>query len=196
MPLFGGGGQSRSLQDVEQEIGGVDRRRGAFASDLTAQEFWLLRSQGYTPVGLVMGNSVFSMGITGGIATALRGLARGELTEYTELMYDARQLALSRMKREADELGADGVVGVDFEVIHHGTDVMEVWAVGTAVKQTGQQMEAEGVKVVISTDSGGRTTARVEPLPMEAAVANARPMSKAGGDLATMLNMLDDLTNK
>ncbi|MDA8146129.1 MAG: heavy metal-binding domain-containing protein [Thermaerobacter sp.] len=196
MPLFGGGGQSRSLQDVEQEIGGVDRRRGAFTSDLTAQEFWLLRSQGYTPVGLVMGNSVFSMGITGGIATALRGLARGELTEYTELMYDARQLALSRMKREADELGADGVVGVDFEVIHHGTDVMEVWAVGTAVKQTGQQMEAEGVKVVISTDSGGRTTARVEPLPMEAAVANARPMSKAGGDLATMLNMLDDLTNK
>ncbi|MDA8066253.1 MAG: heavy metal-binding domain-containing protein [Thermaerobacter sp.] len=196
MPLFGGGRQSRPLQDVEQEIGGVDRSRGAFTSDLTAQEFWLLRSQGYTPVGLVMGNSVFSMGITGGIATALRGLARGELTEYTELMYDARQLALSRMKREADELGADGVVGVDFEVIHHGTDVMEVWAVGTAVKQTGQQMEAEGVKVVISTDSGGRTTARVEPLPMEAAVANARPMSKAGGDLATMLNMLDDLTNK
>jgi uncharacterized protein YbjQ (UPF0145 family) len=196
MPLFGGGRQSRPLQDVEQEIRGVDRSRGAFTSDLTAQEFWLLRSQGYTPVGLVMGNSVFSMGITGGIATALRGLARGELTEYTELMYDARQLALSRMKREADELGADGVVGVDFEVIHHGTDVMEVWAVGTAVKQTGQQMEAEGVKVVISTDSGGRTTARVEPLPMEAAVANARPMSKAGGDLATMLNMLDDLTNK
>ena len=149
MPLFGGGRQSRPLQDVEQEIRGVDRSRGAFTSDLTAQEFWLLRNQGYTPVGLVMGNSVFSMGITGGIATALRGLARGELTEYTELMYDARQLALSRMKREADELGADGVVGVDFEVIHHGTDVMEVWAVGTAVKQTGQSAQGSQAQVMV-----------------------------------------------
>ncbi len=139
MPLFGGGGQqTSSMQQVEQEIASVNLGRGAFSSDLTGQEFWLLKDQGYTPVALVMGNRVFSMGIVGGLATALRGIARGELTEYTQLMYDARQLAMSRMKREADQLGADGIVGVDFQIVHHGTDIMEVWAVGTAVKYTGQ----------------------------------------------------------
>ncbi|MDA8065528.1 MAG: heavy metal-binding domain-containing protein [Thermaerobacter sp.] len=193
MPLFGGGGQTRSLQDVEQEIRSVDQRQGAFTSDLTAQEFWLLRSQGYTPVGLVMGNSVFSMGVTGGIATALRGLARGELTEYTELMYDARQLALSRMKREADELGADGVVGVDFQIVHHGTDVMEVWAVGTAVKQTGQPAQSSQAQVIVSAGSPSQSTAQmITPPPVTAAQATPQPLSPGAGQ---MLNILKDLTN-
>lgn len=152
MSMFRGGkAQNRSLEEVEEEIRSVDPAKGAFTSDLTGQEFWLLRDQGYTPVGLVMGNSVFSMGVTGGIATALKGLVRGELTQYTELMYDARRLAMARMKREADELGADGVVGVDFQITHHGTDVMEVWAVGTAIKRTAPAGEGAKAQVVVQT---------------------------------------------
>lgn len=151
MAPFGGSKQNRSLDDVEKEISSVDPRRGAFTSDLSGQEFWLIRDQGYMPVGLVMGNSVFSMGVTGGIATALKGLARGELTQYTELMYDARQLAMARMKREADELGADGVVGVKFQITHHGTDVMEVWALGTAIRFVGSEKPQSRAQVVIDT---------------------------------------------
>lgn len=152
MSFLGGGKgqQNRTLEDVEKEIQSVNFTKGAFTSDLTGHEFWLIRDQGYIPVGLVMGNSVFSMGVAGGIATALRGLARGELTQYTELMYDARRLAMARMKREADELGADGVVGVDFQVTHHGTDVMEVWAVGTAIKHVGKG-EGSQAQVVVPT---------------------------------------------
>jgi len=140
MGMFRGGGApktQRDLQEVEEELKRFDPRHGAFTSDLSGQEFWLIADAGYLPMGLVLGNSVFSMGISGGIATALRGLARGELVEYTQLMYDARELALARMKREADELGADGIVGVKLQVEHHG-DVMEVTAIGTAVKKVGE----------------------------------------------------------
>ncbi|MDA8145751.1 MAG: hypothetical protein M0Z27_06795 [Thermaerobacter sp.] len=67
MPLFGGGGgRSRSLQEVEQEMKGVDRSRGDFAPGLTVQELGLFQSQGYIPAGSVMGNSVFSMGLPAG----------------------------------------------------------------------------------------------------------------------------------
>ncbi|MCY0887081.1 MAG: YbjQ family protein [Alicyclobacillaceae bacterium] len=121
------------LRDVEREIES-NRHGGPFTSDLTGQEFWLVMDRGYVPVGFVLGNSVFSMGVSGGIATALRGLARGELKEYTQLMYDARELALARMKREAENLGADGIVGVNLEISHHG-DIMEVTATGTAVRK-------------------------------------------------------------
>jgi len=105
--------------------------------------------KGYIPVGLVLGNSVFSMGLTGGIATAFRGLARGELKELTQLMYDARGLALARMKKEADQLGADGIIGVDIQINQHG-DIMEVTAVGTAIKKTTERPESKDQVVVQS----------------------------------------------
>jgi uncharacterized protein YbjQ (UPF0145 family) len=88
------------------------------------------------------------MGVTGGLATALRGLARGELVEYTELMYDARRLALARMKAEADALGADFVVGVKINITHHG-DIMEVMAVGTAVKKVSEPQNKAQVVVPV-----------------------------------------------
>jgi len=125
---------SRPLADVEKILREVDWQHGAALSDLTAGDFWLLADRGFVPLGLVLGNSVFSMGIVGGLATGLRGLARGELVELTELMYDARRLALARMKAEADSLAADAVVGVKISIMHHG-DTMEVTAVGTAVKK-------------------------------------------------------------
>ncbi len=74
------------------------------------------------------------MGVTGGIKSWARGLIKGEIKELTQLMYDARSLALRRMEEEAARLGADGVVGVDIVVNHHG-DLMEVTATGTAIKR-------------------------------------------------------------
>src|SRR5436309_4249216 len=89
------------------------RRQMAFTSDLSGQEFWLVVDKGYTPLGLVLGNSVYSMGALGGFLSGLRGQFRGEVTEVTRLMYDARELALQRMRHEAETLGADGVIGVE-----------------------------------------------------------------------------------
>jgi uncharacterized protein YbjQ (UPF0145 family) len=53
-------------------------------------------------------------------------------------MYQARELALSRMQFEADQLGADGVIGVDIKIeFLHNSEWMEVTAIGTAVRWVG-----------------------------------------------------------
>ena len=70
----------------------------AFTSDLSGQEFWLVVDKGYEPLGLVLGNCVFSMGAMGGFLANLQGIGRGEVEQYSRLMYEARELALSRMQ--------------------------------------------------------------------------------------------------
>ena len=107
-----------------------------FTSDLSTSDFWLLMDKGWMPLGLVLGNSVYSMGVVGGLGSSLKGMAKGEVPQITELMYNARELALGRMKDEATKLGADGVVEVKLSVIPMGS-WMEVTAIGTAVKYVG-----------------------------------------------------------
>lgn len=126
------------MEGIQAELQDLKGDGGAATSNLSALDFWLLRDAGFEPLGFVLGNSVMSMGLGGGIATALKGLQRGELTQLTQLMYSARELSLRRMKAEADALGADSVVNVQMEIIHRGEDVMEVVATGTAVRKTGE----------------------------------------------------------
>ncbi|HMA36493.1 MAG TPA: heavy metal-binding domain-containing protein [Chloroflexia bacterium] len=129
----------------------------AFTSDLTGQEFWLVVDKGYTPLGLVLGNSVYSMGALGGWLSGFKGQFRGEVVEVTRLMYDAREMALQRMRAEADQLGADGVIGVEIKIEYlHGGQWMEVTALGTAVKYTGLR-EPSRATVVVSTSEPHRT---------------------------------------
>jgi len=123
----------------------------AFTSDLSGQEFWLIIDKGYTPMGLVLGNCVYSMGIVGNFLGNLRGnLVQGEVEQYSKLMYDARELALHRMQAEADALGADGVVGVKLTINYmNNNEWMEVTAVGTAIKYTGANSETTGKAQVV-----------------------------------------------
>ncbi len=101
-----------------------------FTSDLSGQEFWLLIDKGYTPLGLVLGNCVYSMGAMGGLIAGLKGVAGGEVGQYSKLMYDARELALTRMQAEAARLGADGVISVELKIEYmHGNEWMEITAV-------------------------------------------------------------------
>src|SRR5258708_1657875 len=82
--------------------GGWENMTGkAFTSDLSGQEFWLVVDKGYTPLGMVLGNCVYSMGMVGNFLGNLKGnLVQGEVTQYSKLMYDARELALTRMQAE------------------------------------------------------------------------------------------------
>ena len=110
----------------------------AFTSDLSGQEFWLVVDKGYQPLGLVLGNCVYSMGAVGGFLAGLKGIVRGEIEQYSQLMYEARELALNRMQAEADALGADGVVAVKLNIQYmNDGEWMEVTAVGTAIKYVG-----------------------------------------------------------
>jgi len=125
----------------------------AFTSNLTGQEFWLVADRGYMPLGMVLGNCVYSMGAFRGWMANLKGAFRGEVADVSKLMYDARELALSRMQAEADALGADGVIGVDLriEYMHEG-EWMEITAVGTAIKYVGQQAGAGGSRAQVVLD--------------------------------------------
>ena len=102
-----------------------------FTSDLSVNEFLLVREAGFTPLGLVLGSSIYHVGIQVG-----RWSKNQELDVLSQAMYHARELAMSRMEAEADVLGADGIVGVRLEVEFKewGSDIAEFIAVGTAVK--------------------------------------------------------------
>ena len=123
----------------------------AFTSDLSGQEFWLVVDKGYKPLGLVLGNCVYSMGMAGNFLGSLKGsLVQGEVTQFSQLMYDARELALHRMQAEADQLGADGVVGVKLTINYlHNNEWMEVTAVGTAIKHVGGETGGQNKAQVV-----------------------------------------------
>ena len=58
------------------------------------------------------------------------------MTVLSEAMYTARELAMTRMEEEADQLGADGIVGVRLDIGRYewGEDMAEFIAIGTAIK--------------------------------------------------------------
>jgi uncharacterized protein YbjQ (UPF0145 family) len=105
-----------------------------FTSDLSVNEFLLVREAGFRPLGLVLGSSIYHVGIQFG-----RWSKNQELEQLSQAMYHARELAMTRMEAEADALGADGIVGVrlDIEFKEFGSDLAEFIAIGTAVKADG-----------------------------------------------------------
>ena len=112
----------------------VDNR--PFTSDLNGQDFWTLLKTGYRPVSLVMGTCVYHVAHQG-MMQALKRIGRNvEMENYTQALYDARELALSRMQAEAEKEQAEGIVGARVEETSHGwgSHVIEYFAVGTAVR--------------------------------------------------------------
>lgn len=104
-------------------------------SDLTAEEMWNLASLGYMPQKLVLGTAVYSLGLVGGLKAMFKSLSRGEVTDLTSLIYDAREHAIGLIKDEASAIGADDVVGVRTH-IHDMGNLIEFMAIGTAVKRS------------------------------------------------------------
>ena len=107
-----------------------------FTSDLSGQDFWTLVQSGYMPLGLVLGTCVYHVAHRGPLAAATQSMVNTELDNYTQGLYDARELAMTRMQDEALRLGAEGIVGVHLEEKSHfwGSHVIEFLAVGTAVR--------------------------------------------------------------
>ena len=82
-----------------------------FTSDLSVNEFLLVREAGFRPLGLVLGSSIYHVGFQFG-----RWNKNQELATLSQAMYHARELAMNRMEVEADQLGADGIVGVRLDI--------------------------------------------------------------------------------
>jgi uncharacterized protein YbjQ (UPF0145 family) len=103
-------------------------------SDLTCEEMWNLASIGYMPLKLVLGTAVYSLGLVGGVMAMFKGMARGEISELSSLIYEAREHAIGLIRDEAQAIGADDVVGITTH-IHELGGLIEFMAIGTAVKR-------------------------------------------------------------
>ncbi len=110
---------------------GTGDRPVFFTSDLSVDEFLLVEQAGFDSLGLVLGSSIYHVGFQW-----QKWSVSQELPVLTGAMYDARELAMTRMEEEADLLGADGVVGVRLVFKQYAMDegVLEFQAIGTAIK--------------------------------------------------------------
>ncbi len=84
--------------------------------------------------GLVSGNTIRAKHIGKDILAGLKNIVGGELTAYTELLQEAREEAVSRMKQQAQSLGANAIVNVRFSTSSVAQGASELYAYGTAVR--------------------------------------------------------------
>ena len=81
---------------------------------------------------MVRGSTVQSRNLGHDIMAGFRTLVGGEVTDYAEMLTEARQIATGRMAKNAEELGADAVVGMRYASASVMQGAAEVIAYGTA----------------------------------------------------------------
>lgn len=130
MVMIGTASLNEAVGNIAQEVGGV------ITSDLTAVETWNIAKLGYAPMKLVIGTSVYSLGFAGGIKASLKNLVKGEIGTLTSLIYEARENSIKQLQKQAEEIGADHVLGIQTYIYDLGSGLIEFLAIGTAVRKT------------------------------------------------------------
>ena len=103
---------------------------GIFTSDFSVNEFLLVRKAGFEPIGLCVGSCIYHLGFSfAGWTSSV------ELESLSLAMYEARALAMERMRLEAARMGADGIVGVRLTVkrLEWDKNILEFVAIGTGI---------------------------------------------------------------
>ena len=85
-------------------------------------------------LGLVKGTTVQSKNVGRDFMAGMKTLVGGEIVGYTEMLTEARQIAVKRMVDEAERLNADAIVNIRFGSSSIMQGAAEVVAYGTAVK--------------------------------------------------------------
>ena len=109
----------------------------AFTSDLSAQDFFRLLAAGAVPVAFVLGTCVYHIAHQSMMQTLRQAGQNQEMLQFTQGVYEARELALTRMQAEAAQVRSSGIVGVTVDVKNHvwGEHATEFLATGTAVRR-------------------------------------------------------------
>jgi len=84
-------------------------------------------------VGLVKGNTIRARHVGRDIKAGLKSIVGGEITDYTQMMSEAREQAIQRMVEDAKKQGANAVVGMRLATSMIMQNASEVLAYGTAV---------------------------------------------------------------
>ncbi|ONI44984.1 hypothetical protein AN640_05090 [Candidatus Epulonipiscium fishelsonii] len=85
-------------------------------------------------LGLVYGSTVQSKHVGRDIGAGFKTLVGGELKGYTEMLDDARRIAVDRIKEDAKKIGADAIVNILFNSSAIVPGASEILVYGTAVK--------------------------------------------------------------
>ena len=94
--------------------------------------------QEFEALDIVRGTVVYSKNFGRDFMAGMKTLVGGEITGYTEMLVEARQIATKRMVDAAEALGADAVVGLRYASASVMQGAAEVTAYGTAVKIVGE----------------------------------------------------------
>lgn len=84
-------------------------------------------------LGVVRGIIVRSRSIIGNIGAGFQALFGGNITLYTQLCERARKDSFEMMVKQAEELGANAIVGVKYDATEIAAGITEVICYGTAV---------------------------------------------------------------
>lgn len=85
-------------------------------------------------LGLVKGAVVQSKNFGRDLMAGMKTLVGGEIVSYTEMLNEARQIAMKRMVEEAEALGADAVLNIRYGSASVMQGAAEIIAYGTAVR--------------------------------------------------------------
>ncbi|MDY2699588.1 MAG: YbjQ family protein [Lachnospiraceae bacterium] len=85
-------------------------------------------------LGIVKGTTVQSKNFGKDFMSGMKSLVGGEIKAYTQMLDDARKIAIERMVDEAEAMGADAIVNIRFSSSSVMQGAAEVVAYGTAVK--------------------------------------------------------------
>jgi len=139
-----------------------------FSSDLSGQDFWTLLRAGYRPLGLVMGNCVYHVAYQG-LGQWFKNIGKNvEMTNFTQALYDARELAMERMQAEASTLQAEGIIGANIHENQYSwsTHVIEFFALGTAVTPTRSDHHIPTPQLTLSLNDPPATINAIAPPPV------------------------------
>jgi len=123
-----------------------------FTSDLSGQDFWTLLRAGYRPTGMVMGSCVYHVAHQS-LGQWFKQVGQNvEMANFTQALYDARELAMERMQAEAMGVAAQGVVGMRVQERSHGwgSHIIEFFAVGTAIVPISDEHKIQAPALTLS----------------------------------------------
>lgn len=163
-------------------------RPKAVMTGLSGNEMYCLHLKNFRAGSLVIGNSVYSLGLLGSIGSSFQGLVGGEVTQVTNLIHEGRLQSFQRMVKEAENHGGTGITGVSNELRHFQGNV-EFLTVASTIHHEGEMSErlkfstaCDGQELFCMLDAGY--------LPMRFVFGNVAYSIGVGGGLMGGLKSL------
>lgn len=93
-----------------------------------------LQGVNYEALGVVNGSTIQSKNVFSDFGQSLKNIVGGELRSYTQMMEKARGIATDRMIKQAEQMGADAIIGVRYSTSAIVAQAAEVMVYGTAIR--------------------------------------------------------------